>query len=260
MRFQDLLDCLDKANIKFMGNNLDPVIPPEVIELEILKRLPVKSLLQFKLVCKSWNLLISNPDFISKHHHVRNLNEDVLLIWSRFQNKPVNLNPKLTTIIGSIDGLVCFSNCFADNNSEPMEILIWNPATKQCLKIPLVPDETVVVYFFGFVGFGYDSIANDSKVMYATRFEDIEPQPLVGNIYSCNSGCWRKSVVPSNFLYNNGLIKDYSHPAKIINGSPYWSVGLVQSVIIISFDVQREIFRLLPELGFSDNVTGKLFL
>ncbi|KAK8503635.1 hypothetical protein V6N11_030738 [Hibiscus sabdariffa] len=41
-------------------------IPVEVI-VEILKRLPVKSLMRFRLVCKSWNTLISHPSFISTH-------------------------------------------------------------------------------------------------------------------------------------------------------------------------------------------------
>ncbi|MED6122736.1 hypothetical protein PIB30_042655 [Stylosanthes scabra] len=36
---------------------------PDDIILEILVRLPVKTLLQFKLVCKSWRTLISSPQF-----------------------------------------------------------------------------------------------------------------------------------------------------------------------------------------------------
>ncbi|XP_074352302.1 F-box protein CPR1-like [Apium graveolens] len=182
MRFQGILDCLmclcDRANRKFMGYNLDPMIPPEVVELEILTRLSVKSLLRFKSVYKSWNLPITGPDFISKHNHVHNLNEDVLLIWSRYRNKLDSLHPKLTTIIGSFDGLVCFSDCYAHDNSKPFEILLWNPATKWCLKITPLPDESAARYFYDFVGFGYDSIANDFKVMYATRFEEIEQQPF----------------------------------------------------------------------------------
>jgi len=34
---------------------------------EILCRLPLRSLMQFKCVCKSWKLLISNPKFAKKH-------------------------------------------------------------------------------------------------------------------------------------------------------------------------------------------------
>ncbi|RXH90692.1 hypothetical protein DVH24_035456 [Malus domestica] len=40
---------------------------PEEILFEILVRLPVKSLLRFRCVCKSWNTLISSPDFRNAH-------------------------------------------------------------------------------------------------------------------------------------------------------------------------------------------------
>ena len=41
-------------------------IPPEIIG-EILSRLPVKTLLRFRCVCKSWKSLISDACFIRKH-------------------------------------------------------------------------------------------------------------------------------------------------------------------------------------------------
>lgn len=50
--------------------------PPEIcipfdLVKEILCRLPVKFLLQFRCVCKSWNFLISNdPKFAKKHLHM----------------------------------------------------------------------------------------------------------------------------------------------------------------------------------------------
>ncbi|KAK1354753.1 hypothetical protein POM88_048009 [Heracleum sosnowskyi] len=178
------------------------------------------------------------------------------MIWSRYKYKLDS--PKLTTIIGSIDGLVCFSNCYADDYSKPIEIFIWNPATKQCLKIPPLPDESDSRYMYDFVGFGYDLTANDFKVMYATCFEHNEPQPLVGYVFSCSSGCWRK-IVPSNFLYNDDPVKHYCQSATVINGSPYWWVVLAESLIIITFDVRQEIYRRLPDLGFIDNITGKTF-
>ncbi|KAL3586325.1 hypothetical protein D5086_013192 [Populus alba] len=40
---------------------------PEDVVIEILSRLPVKNLLQFKCVCKSWYATITSPNFISKH-------------------------------------------------------------------------------------------------------------------------------------------------------------------------------------------------
>ena len=47
-------------------NILLPFLPEELI-VEIILRLPVRSLLQFKCVCKTWKTLISNPQFAKRH-------------------------------------------------------------------------------------------------------------------------------------------------------------------------------------------------
>ena len=50
-----------------MSKNLPiPELPQEIIT-NILSRLPIKSLLQFKSVSKLWLSLISNPQFVELH-------------------------------------------------------------------------------------------------------------------------------------------------------------------------------------------------
>ncbi|KAK9990054.1 hypothetical protein SO802_025039 [Lithocarpus litseifolius] len=44
------------------------VIPEDMVEEDILSRLPVKSLIRFKCVKWSWSTLFRNPSFIAKHH------------------------------------------------------------------------------------------------------------------------------------------------------------------------------------------------
>ena len=43
-------------------------LPRELI-IDILSRLPIKSLCQFKCVSKPWRTLISHPDFVKTHLH-----------------------------------------------------------------------------------------------------------------------------------------------------------------------------------------------
>ena len=40
---------------------------PEDVLMDIFARLPVKSLLQFRCVCKSWCNLMKDPIFVTKH-------------------------------------------------------------------------------------------------------------------------------------------------------------------------------------------------
>lgn len=61
-----------------------PPLPEELL-IEILTRLPTKSLLRFKSVCKTWCTLIRKPDFIDLHyHHHRKVsrNDSILVVRS----------------------------------------------------------------------------------------------------------------------------------------------------------------------------------
>ncbi|CAK9142904.1 unnamed protein product [Ilex paraguariensis] len=80
---------------------------PQDLIVEILSRLPVKSLLRFKSVSKPWLALINNPKLISLHlsHTDVNPKDDAVIIHSLFlwqehimslldsiDDKPINLD------------------------------------------------------------------------------------------------------------------------------------------------------------------------
>ncbi|XP_028752217.1 F-box protein At3g07870-like [Neltuma alba] len=44
----------------------EPLLPFEII-VNILKRLPVKSIVRFRCVCKDWKNLFKSPSFIAEH-------------------------------------------------------------------------------------------------------------------------------------------------------------------------------------------------
>lgn len=105
----------------------DPFLPEEII-VNIVKRLPVKSLIRFQCVSKRWGTLLKTPFFIHHDHHstLRNQNPTILLHDAEDDNAPNpfslldhNLqirqmeNPNLPTPLSNLDvldyvnGLVC---------------------------------------------------------------------------------------------------------------------------------------------------------
>ncbi|XP_074356808.1 F-box/kelch-repeat protein At3g23880-like [Apium graveolens] len=212
------------------------ILPLEIIETEILPRLPVRSLLRFKSVCKSWNSFISSNAF----NKLRNFNYDFLTLVSVLQAK----------IIGCINGLV-----FIEHSDR--YFVIWNLATKHRLDIAAPCDQFERCDYVS--GFGFDSVINDYKCMYV---DVVKTRPLHGYIYSCRAGCWKK-ISSSNFLNPDGVINKVLNPV-IVNGSPFWLITRVYDDVnirmtVMSIDVRQESFRLLPDLGSSSSTfTRKL--
>lgn len=160
---------------------------------------------------------------------------------SEYDDGYIELNAH-NNIIGCINGLVCFfkwrTGCLKEFKST-----IWNPATRQCVEIPALTDKTAGTPYC--VGFGFDSVSNDYKVVYVTI---IWEEPLQGFIYSYNPDRWKK-IAPSSFVYHGTLLKS-NQPARV-NGPIYWlnlqANGVNRCLTVISFDVRHRIFRLLPD-------------
>ncbi|XP_074346393.1 putative F-box protein At1g33530 [Apium graveolens] len=113
-------------------------LPEEIVNEEILARLPVETLLPLRCVCKSWESLFFTPEFIQAHlkstHDKNSIYQDCLvarsykgfMILSRYkQTRIVPPRPELiaplsnTRLVGSINGLVCLVN--------QIEFFLWNP-------------------------------------------------------------------------------------------------------------------------------------
>ncbi|KAD5508911.1 hypothetical protein E3N88_16614 [Mikania micrantha] len=160
---------------------------PRDILMDILSRLPAKSLGKLKLVSKYWLSLISSADFIKFHHHRAlfdtNTNHSRVFIMSTFSMHSVNyespscyegiddddakaiisLNDPLQKEsvgekeLGSCYGLiffVCFNDC----------ILLWNPTTQTNR---LIPDPLTTGS--SFYGLGYDFSIDDYKMVRGSR-------------------------------------------------------------------------------------------
>ncbi|KAK4264706.1 hypothetical protein QN277_025845 [Acacia crassicarpa] len=122
-----------------------PYLPQEIFT-NILKRLPVKSLIRFQCVCKDWKRLFKTPFFIAEH--VRHSRCSVL-VFNRWGYKhkrktlclidhdmqvlkyedPFSLVRRYNMIASSSGGYLI---CLDDKSS----FLVWNLATKELLRCP----------------------------------------------------------------------------------------------------------------------------
>lgn len=245
----------------------------EIFRVEILPRLPVKSLIRCRCVCKSWNSLFFNKCFAKSHFNrsiSQNPNDDDYLILintfhgtsrcvvsilsrtnlseTRIQKVPYVLSSQVDDIylVGSINGLVCMAYLKGVN----YYFVLWNPATHYFSKSILLPRRCSLIfnnpiaYMFGF---GWDSMTDDVKLV-ANPSSSI---PLPALVYSCKTDKWSKSVDVSKI--SPSYISKCSSPCVIVKGIPYWNFPRT-SRQIIKFDVRtNEFSRMSPFLYFKQS-------
>ncbi|XP_059304733.1 F-box/kelch-repeat protein At3g23880-like [Lycium ferocissimum] len=220
-----------------------PVLPAELIT-EILLNLPVKSLLKFRCVSKSWLSLISSPKFIKTHlsicannkactHHrlilslvqpvyKRSLIYDLMdcslstLLYDSVTKAfdldyPMKDPQKSFEVVGSVNGLICFT-------IEQQDLFLWNPSIRKIKKLP----DFIPKLNFGYSimhGFGYDEVHDDYKVVAVSGASsyDISHQVEVEvKIYSVNSDSWR-----SIHDFNTGW--KFIRWGMFVNGKLHWA-------------------------------------
>ncbi|KAI5648112.1 hypothetical protein M9H77_34117 [Catharanthus roseus] len=167
----------------------------EDLIIEILRRLPVKSIIRFCCVCKSWKTLVrSNDNFIKSHLKLSLYNDpnrtNKVLFYSELDFRKIhNLDQLLTprnlslgphfTIVGSCNGIIC---CY--NKVMIPEILMnLSLPNGNCFG-------RVYVVFF------YDSINDDYQI---AKFCHISESSSVVELYSLNSNTWKLKNFSCNF-------------------------------------------------------------
>ena len=250
---------------------------PEEIMLVILTRLPVKSLLRFRCICKSWYSSIANPNFISTHfnnnHHdaytqarVPNVSffhshsHEVCTLASNrtfetiFEFRiPFTFHSSFPRILGSCNGILCFSDFFM---SACNDIYLLNPRPN-IRKFKRLPDTCLTQLSNLAHGFGYDSLNNDYEVVRISLTRAEPMLPPEAEVYSLSSDSWKRIGVgfswrPIDFRslrFNNYLTFPF------VSEQVHWLIELVKegngqdghyTDMILSFDVNSEQFKVLP--------------
>ncbi|KAI3972964.1 hypothetical protein MKX01_019622 [Papaver californicum] len=226
-----------------MGNG--GVLLPEDAFLEILMCLPVKSLLRFKSVCKSWYALIKSSDFIYRHANMIDSKSKLGTFICQYQHAS-NIDDVSQFSVLSGESLEVFED-LGNQGYCSLE-----PATKQCrlLAKPFINGNSHA----DFVAFGFDAENKDYKMLLVTSFKPKgwkQKGPLdcvrKVQIYSLSTDSWRWIDVdlpthcPSLFDYKQGL---YLNGNYFMLGVDYCYLDEIYlGMVILSFNFNKEIFR-----------------
>ncbi|XP_031251707.1 F-box/kelch-repeat protein At3g06240-like [Pistacia vera] len=246
-----------------MSSRSAKTLPQEII-IDILLRLPVKSLCRFRCVSKPWLALINDPHFVTSHlrhnnthklilashslysvnHEATPIDEEVVAVKLDFPLKSIPRNDQVQ-IFGSCNGLLCIM-------PVPKVFFLFNPATREAKRIPEF--QLTSLNYSSIHGFGYSEVIDDYKLVKVIV-------PSIVCVFSLRTGSWRR-VKDCHYLYPVGA------SGTPLNGAIHWVLTRpgdgVANVVVAAFDLVEEVFKdiSLPEalrdFGLFSLATGVL--
>lgn len=205
-------------------------------------RSDAKDLVPWKRVCKSWYSLIASPRFHKAHLKMIVTSNELRIAMPTYWKIP---NERLYEynnwkVAGSSNGLVCLYRI----DEKVSLILLSNPCTREVRRLPMSPFVPEHQYMGGIcLSFAYDSSTDDYKVVMEI---DKNNGVTLIQVLSLRSNIWK-------------LIGDFNYkfmpnkPGILLHGALHWVVldysarDKSNLKIIISFDLSREEFKVIPQ-------------
>ncbi|KAG4931991.1 hypothetical protein JHK87_045993 [Glycine soja] len=239
-------------------------LPQELIH-EILLRLPVKSLIRFKTVCKSWLSHISDPHFTASHFKLGAAPTERLLFLSPIAREflSIDFNESLND-----DSASAALNCDFVEHFDYLEIIgscrgfllldfrytlcVWNPSTgvHQFVKwSPFVSSNIMGLdvgdeFSLSIRGFGYDPSTDDYLAVLASCNDELVIIHM--EYFSLRANTW-KEIEASHLSFAEIA---YNEVGSFLNTAIHWlAFSLEVSMdVIVAFDLTERSFSeiLLP--------------
>ncbi|EOA37553.1 hypothetical protein CARUB_v10011820mg, partial [Capsella rubella] len=225
---------------------------PNDLEVDILTRLPAKTLLKFRCVSKMWSYIIRSQSFVDSHYALSSSTRSrftvtfcnalivpddtkrLFIFSSSFEeeDKSSSLVAKLDMTVPtvvltyrwkcpSIHGFIgCINNSF--------QFIVCNPSTRQVITLPTKGSRSSL---------GYDPVGHQFKVLNLVTSPDMFPDYLVHEFITLGGGgeVSRSQVTTAPYYpVTDGVY---------INGSIYygaWAPKLRMDPVIVCFDVRHE--------------------
>ncbi|XP_050234670.1 F-box protein CPR1-like [Mercurialis annua] len=234
---------------------------------DVLKLLPVKSLLRFRCLSKELCSLIDSPDFINLHlsqsNHT-NTNRSLVAfqphIWPNMSTYMIDLDfldyqrmecdlfsensiityyydhSKNLAIFGSCNGLIAL---YHPNQG----MLLWNPSTKKQRKLPdFWVGHEVCDPDYILDGFGYDCISDDYKVV-RIRIGHKRSRVMVYSVK--RNSCRVIEEFPYNFIHSGSKRRC----GTLVGSCLHWIVsksGYSADPRIVAFNLEDERYQTVP--------------
>ncbi|KAL2935921.1 PHD finger protein ALFIN-LIKE 5 [Bienertia sinuspersici] len=260
-----------KKRVKIKGGCL----PEEILDEEVLSRLPVRDLLNYRCVCKTWRSLIDDLKFVSIHlkKYKNNSEESHLLVMSRSPRSSIG-NEQVLVRRGdtfrkvqqvqnsyAFDTWICYVNgviLVKRGGFRCLEVVLWNPSIARSLSIPKSMLKAMKDATYVELGLGYEFNSNDYKVVAIIYPHAEFIRSSLGKRYC--------AIVPGLVLVYT-LSNDSWTSNLGVSPPPYWSVGkqlymkgaihwinfgpkgtndllhLPEDSYVVLFDVKDEVFR-----------------
>ncbi|MBA0587365.1 hypothetical protein Gorai_000497 [Gossypium raimondii] len=185
-----------------------PLLPQEIL-VEILSRLPVKSLCQFRNGSFDENLVALELDYPLK-------------------DKPNGLAELLDSARdGSCNGLVCIA-------PDEDTLFLFNPSTRESKRIP-DPPSGFVPNGWSFYGFGYDFVNDDYKV--------VKVGCGTVCVYSLRTDSWR---IVCSFPYVDNVSESGVLLNGTIHWMVSFEDGVDCRCVVAAFSLEEEVFSDMP--------------
>ncbi|XP_076934900.1 putative F-box protein At4g21240 [Bidens hawaiensis] len=230
-----------------MVSRWHPSMEDENLILEVLSRLPVKSIMCCRCMCRKWWDLLSGLYFVGLHlsrsHEALMVHEHTTwpgsLVWVDHEWDPVKgINLKFcgknllwTPQVGSVNGLVCCTHGFD-------EFYILNPVLEEYINLPKPRFKCVVRYGFGVSMAGeYKVILLCGSVLCSDPYDIVSQVYTVEiKVYTLGTAEWR---VLGQTPYRLNL-PGYPEPGVYVNSHVYW----LDDGRVYDFDLNKETFEL----------------
>ncbi|GLT95750.1 hypothetical protein SLE2022_134140 [Rubroshorea leprosula] len=236
---------------------------PMDLVIDILLRLPVKSLLRFRCVSKSFRSEIDSADFVNTHvnRSIQSRTGQKLIVSSSSScnsptdfyaadfeddlkaafllNNPLKSQHGSNMVCGSCNGLILLG-MLSNSRFRRTEHAIWNPFTRRYKKVPICPVQTLPGYgWYVNIGLGYDSAHDDYKIIMISQVVESNHVSYPVWLFSLKSSSWRRS---QDFLLElrNG---SREIAGRFANGALYWD----GSDGIVGFDIANEVFFMIQK-------------